>query len=88
LLLFGVLLGLLLHLTIILMENVMNLPIKTETKLQDIVNAWLHEDAPVTMKMSILPEHKQALVKRLKLHMQEELYKAYDDGFNDARDIP
>jgi len=63
----------------------MHLPIKMETKLQDIVNAWLQEDAPVTMKMSILPEHKGALIKRLKILMENELYHAYDDGFNDGR---
>lgn len=64
----------------------MNMPLKTESKIQAIVNAWLQEDAPVSAMMSITAEHKTALVKRLQLHMEDELYKAYDDGFNDARE--
>lgn len=64
----------------------MNLPLKTESKLQAIVNAWLQEDAPVSTMMSVNAEHKDALVKRLYNYIEDELYKAYDDGFNDARE--
>lgn len=65
----------------------MNLPVKMENKIKEIIHAWLQEDAPVSMKMSITPEQKQALVKRLHNYFEDELYNAYDDGFNDAREI-
>jgi len=64
----------------------MNLPIKMESKLKDIVNAWIQEDASVAVMMSITSEQKQALVNRLRNLMDYELYNAYDDGFNDARE--
>lgn len=64
----------------------MNMPLKMESKLQAIINAWLQEDAPVSTMMSVTAEHKDALVKRLRNHIEDELYKAYDDGFNDARE--
>jgi hypothetical protein len=54
-----------------------------ENRIREIVNGWIVEEAPATVRMSILPEHKEALIRRLKVYVENTAYAAYDDGYND-----
>lgn len=53
-----------------------------EDHIRTIVNGWLVEEAPSTIRMSMLPEHKESLIRRLKVYVENETYAAYDDGYN------
>ena len=54
-----------------------------EDHIRTIVNGWLVEEAPATIRMSMLPEHKESLIRRLKVYVENAAYAAYDDGYND-----
>jgi len=53
-----------------------------ENKIREIINGWIVEEAPATIRMSMLPEHKESLIRRLKVFVENEAYAAYDDGYN------
>lgn len=54
-----------------------------EDDIRSIINGWVVEEAPSTIRMSILPEHKESLLRRLKVYVENKCYSSYDDGYND-----
>ena len=39
--------------------------LNAESQIRRAIHDWIREDAPLTVKMSVMPEHVAALAKRL-----------------------